>query len=224
MEGKHFSRRRSFWAMLFVIAIAHLIGGCGFLASRPLEVSLAPQVSTPSVNIGGGTKIYLSVLDQRLEKNLGSRVDDAALDRIRKLTLGNILFPGEARGTISPSEDFVEVIQKSLRSGLASLGFETLAAPEASAPTLKVSVQDLRYSSLWPHSGTGGSFNGTIVGKLYKGDTLPYEKSYSYSLELRPSSFGPIVARSWFEENFNAALSDLMSQLLADLELLKALR
>lgn len=64
-----------------------------------------------------------------------------------------------------------------------------------------------------------GNFNGSLTGKLYKCDALLYEKSYSHSLEYTAVRSND---RSWFEENFNASLSYLMGQLLADLELIKA--
>jgi hypothetical protein len=98
------------------------------------------------------------------------------------------------------------------------LGFETLVTAEPSAPTLEVTAQSLRYEV-----ARLANFSGTITVKIYKDTTVLYEKSYDNSREhgythLRASD------RSWFEENFNAVLSDLVGQLLTDVELLKALR
>jgi len=214
VEEVNSTRTKSLGAMLFVIAIAHLMGGCGFIANQPLEISLAPKVSTPSINIGAGAKVYLSVLDQRTEKILGYRWDVA---NWQGLAL-------EVRGAISASKDVAEVIQKSLKDGLTSLGFVTLTALDPSAPKLEVAVQHLRYSLKLAGEGRL-DVNGAIVGKVYKDDTPLYEKSYDYSLyDYSPRYRSALIHRSYFEEYFNAALSDLMGQLLADLELIKALR
>src|SRR5262245_4858488 len=217
MEDLNLPERKSPWAMLFLIAIAYSMGGCGFIANQPLEVCLTPKVSNPSINIGRGTNIFLSVLDQRTEKLLGYRWHVANWQGLGL----------EVRGTISASEDVSEVIQKSLKDGLTSLGFVTLAAPDPSAQRLEVTVQHLRYSGLNRGRSAPASiplqvdFNAIIVGKVYEGDTPLYEKSYDYS---SPQYWWGLIHRSYFEENFNAALSDLIGQLLTDLELIKALR
>ena len=133
------------------------------------------------------------------------------------------------QGPISVSEDVGTVILKSLKDGLSSLGFETLVTAEPSAPTLEVTAQSLRYRVISRPALIGrccvdvANFSGTITVKIYKDTTVLYEKSYDNSREhgythLRASD------RSWFEENFNAVVSDLMSQLFADLELIKTLR
>ena len=194
--------------MFFIIIIAYSIGGCGFIANQPLEVSLTPKVSTPSINIGRGTKIFLLVLDQRIEKLLGYRWDVANWQALGL----------EVRGTVSASEDVAEVIQKSLKDGLTSLGFVTLTVPDPSVQKLEVAVQHLRYSGWRAGQGTKVNFNAIIVGKVYKDDTPLYERSYQY---LRYNS--PDIHRSYFEGNFSAALSDLIGQLLADLDLIKTI-
>ena len=67
------------------------------------------------------------------------------------------------------------------------------------------------------------NFSGVLTGKVYKSDKFLYEKSYDNS---REHTYNHIRASdsSGFEENFNAVVSDLMGQLLADLELIKVLR
>jgi uncharacterized lipoprotein YajG len=170
MEGLNFTGRRSPWAMLFIIAIAYSMGGCGFIANQPLEVTFTPKVSTPSISIGRGTKIFLLVLDQRTEKLLGYRWDP---NNWQALGL-------PVRGTVSASEDVAEVIQKSLKDGLTSLGFVTLTAPDPSAHKLEVAVQHLRYSGWRMGQGTKVNFNATIVGKVYKDDPTLYARSYQY--------------------------------------------
>ena len=233
MEGDNCTRRNSSWAMLFIIAIAYLMSGCIYTEYQPLGISLAPKVPEAGVNIGRGTKIYLSVLDQRPEKILGYR------GFVPRRTGWGIPLRHEVSGTISASEDIVALVQKSLKDGLASLGFEMLTAPEPSVPKLEVAVQRLIYEMIgipvWGSHGYAGlnnaKFSCLLTGKLYKGDTLLYEKSYfHHSREYPVRSAGDeifireVQRQRWFEENFNAALSDLMGQLLADLELLAKLK
>lgn len=189
----------------FLLAIVFFVAGCA--PSAPLTISLALKVPTVPLNIGGGTKVYPSVLDQT-DKILGYRARDAWR---------------QYQGPISVSEDVGTVMLKSLKDGLSSLGFETLVSAEPSAPTLEVTAQGLRYEIMTGTTIAVANFSATITVKIHKDTTLLYAMRYDNSHErtynhLRASD------RSWFEENFNAVLADLIGQLLTDLELLKALR
>jgi YajG family uncharacterized lipoprotein len=217
MEGTNFSKTRSLRAMLFIVAVAQLLSGCIFTEYEPLQISLAPRVPTVPINIGAGTKVYLSVLDQRPEKTLGYRQIVARWQGMARSPMY------EESGIVLVSGDVEALIRNSLKDGLANLGFEILNAPEPSVPKLEVTVQNMAYQPFHPSSGLGASFNAGFTGKLYKGDALLYEHLYHYPHGQQTTACRP-ANRSCFEENFNAALSDLMSQILADLELLKALR
>jgi hypothetical protein len=200
----------------FLLAIVFFAAGC--VPSAPLTISLALKVPTVPLNIGAGTKVYPSVIDQRPEKILGYRAKDVRLWYSNGFKLEEVDV-----GPISVSEDVGTVILKSLKDGLSSLGFETLTTPELSVPKLEVAVQHLRHE-VGAKSGLNHSyFSGVLTGKVYKGDKLLYEKSYDHSRERLYNHFRVSVS-SGFEENFNALVSDLMGQLLADLELIKALR
>jgi uncharacterized lipoprotein YajG len=200
----------------FLLAIVFFAAGCA--PSAPLAISLAVnKVPTVPLNIGAGTKVYLSVLDQRTAKILGYR---AMVLRWQGLGIGKG-FRHVDEGPISVSEDVEAVILKSLKDGLSSLGFETLVTAEPSAPTLEVAVQSLRYELFACCSEA--NFSGTITAKIYKDTRLLYEKTYDNYRADRYTHFRA-SDRSWFEENFNAALSYLIGQLLTDLELIKALR
>jgi hypothetical protein len=217
MEGTNFSKTRSLRAMLFIVAVAQLLSGCISTEYEPLQISLAPRVPTVPINIGAGTKVYLSVLDQRPEKTLGYRQIVARWQGMARSPMY------EGSGIVSVSGDVEALIRNSLKDGLTSLGFEVLNAPGLTVPKLEFTIQNLAYQSFHPSSGLGATFNAGFTGKLYKGDALLYEHLYHYPHGQRTTACRP-TNRNCFEENFNAALSDLMGQILADLELLKALR
>src|SRR5262245_31164279 len=201
------------------LAIVFFITGCA--PSAPLAISLALKVPTVPLNIGAGTKVYPSVLDQRPDKILGYRAKGLQWRGIQR---GG--FTLVSQGPISLSEDVGAVILKSLKDGLSSLSFETLVTAEPSAPTLEVAVQSLRCcfpNEVIDKPFAVANFSGTITVKIYKDTRLLYEKSYDNSRESTYNHFRA-SDRSWFQENFNASLSYLMGQLLADLELIKALK
>jgi hypothetical protein len=206
----------------FLLAIVFFVAGCA--PSAPLAISLALKVPTVPLNIGAGTKVYPSVLDQRPDKILGYRAKDSRLWYENRFRLEYVDL-----GPISVSEDVGAVILKSLKDGLSSLGFETLTTPEPSVPKLEVAVQRLRHEVVGKPGLNGlcctnyANFSGVLTGKVYKGDKLLYEKSYDHSRERVYNHLRASVS-SGFEENFNAVVSDLMGQVLADLELIKALR
>jgi hypothetical protein len=204
-----------------LLAIVFFVAGCA--PSAPLAISLALKVPTVPLNIGVGTKVYPSVLDQRPDKILGYRAKDFRWQGMGK-PLRDVY-----QGPISVSEDIGTVILKSLKDGLSSLGFETLTTPEPSVPKLEVAVQRLRYEVVGKPGLNGlcctnyANFSGILTGKLYKSNKLLYEKSYDDSREHVYNHFRASDS-SWFEENFNAVVSDLMGELFADLELITALR
>jgi hypothetical protein len=200
----------------FLLAIVFFVAGCA--PSAPLAISLAVnKVPTVPLNIGAGTKVYPYVLDQRPDKILGYR---AMVLRWQGLGIGKG-FRHVDEGPISVSEDVGAVILKSLKDGLSSLGFETLVTTEPSAPALEVAVQSLRYDLFKCCAAV--NFTASITAKVYKETRRLYEKSYDNTREDRYTNFRASDS-SWFEENFDASLSYLMGQLLADLELIKALR
>ena len=203
----------------FLLAVVFFAAGC--VPSAPLSISLAPKVPTVPLNIGAGAKVYPTVLDQRQDEILGYRAMGVQWQGIQRG--GSTLV---SQGPISVSEDVGVVILKSLKDGLSSLGFEPLMTAESSVPTLKVTVQSLR--CCYPYDVIGkplavANFSGTITVKIYKDTRLLYAMRYDNSRESTYNHFRA-SDRSWFEENFNAALSDLMGHLLADLELIKVLR
>lgn len=212
MEEKLCFRTKYLGEILLIIALAYSMGACGLVANQPIMISLAPRIPQVEVNIGRGTKLYLSLVDQRIDKLLGYRVNVAGWK-----SLG-----WDLRGTIAASENVVDVMHKSLQGGLTNLGFDVITAPEPSVFKLEVSVQQLIYSLTDSKEVRfRANFNGLVIGKLYQGDTLLYEKPYFYAREYRP--FSAPLESSWFEENFNAALADSMGQLLTDLELFRKL-
>ena len=63
--------------MGFLLAIVFFVAGCA--PSAPLSISLAAKVPMVPLNIGAGTKVYPSVLDQRQDEILGYRAKDTRL-------------------------------------------------------------------------------------------------------------------------------------------------
>src|SRR5262245_57401631 len=200
----------------FLLGIIFFAAGCA--PSAPLSISLALKVPTVPLNIGAGTKVYPTVLDQRQDEILGYRAKDTRLWWERRFRLEYV-----DQGPISVSEDVGTVILKSLKDGLSSLGFETLTTPEPPVSKLEVAIQRLRHEVVDKSGLNHSNFSGILTGKVYKGDKLLYEKSYVSSREHTYNHIRASVS-SGFEENFNAVLSDLMGQILTDVELLKALR
>ena len=196
----------------FLLAIVFFAAGCA--PSAPLTISLTLKVPTVPLNIGASTKVYPSVVDQRPNKILG--------DRAKYMPIGIGPPRYVTQGPISVSEDVGTVILKSLKDGLSSLGFETLTTPEPSVPKLEVAVRRLRHEVVDKSGLNHSNFSGVLTVKIYKDTTLLYAMRYDDSRERLYNHFRASDS-SGFEENFNAVLSDLMGQLLADVELIKAL-
>ena len=184
-------------------AIIFLLGGCGPVLVAD-ELVLAPQVSVTPINIGSGAKVYLTVLDERLQRSLAD------------FTLG----PFNYRHTDSASGDPGHLFQESLRMGLLNLGFEVLPSPEVSPVSLEIQLRSLQYYPL--HDGKGGlegyAFVAAAWAEIRRGETHVFQKRW----ESASNSKG--FTRRWREEKINAAFSDLIAKILGDLELLTALK
>jgi hypothetical protein len=192
------------------------VAGCA--PSAPLAISLDLKVPIVPINVGAGTKVYPSVLDQRPDQILGYRAKDFRLRYAKGFRLEYV-----AQGPISVSEDVGTVILKSLKDGLSSLGFATLTTPEPSVSKLEVAVRRLTHEVVDKSGLNHSNFSSVLTGKVYKGDKFLYEKSYDSSREHLYNHLRASVS-SGFEENFNAVVSDLMGALFVDVELIKALR
>jgi hypothetical protein len=183
-----------------------LIGGCG-LRNTTEQVVFAPQVAVTPINIGAGARVYLAVIDERSEKTLG---------RTKIYDIGY--------HTTEGSGDLSLVLHDSLRSGLQSLGFEVLTYPEASPVGIRIHLQSLFYNfrnenaiyfDIVPFE-----LAAAAEAEIHKGQTRVFQRMYNVSVSQIPSLF----TRRWREEKINDALSSLIGKMLADLELLAALK
>lgn len=208
----------------FALAITFHLAGCGLHIWQPQQVTLMPRLSIAPVNIGGGSKIHITVTDER-----GTSTNFLGYKRV-------------AGGKITTSEDLTAVYRKGISAGLASLGFDVVSDPDPAAANLEISLVRFLYIGhslgLAPHTTPVLKDRGRVFGpkwhtsaaatvRVGRGQTEAVgnlkaanviQKSYeAYSERIAPSP-GEI------EERVNAVLSELITKLLMDVELLTYLK
>jgi len=136
--------------------------------------------------------------------------------------------PGAQGALITAPGEVGAVVRESLSNGFSRLGFELLASPHASAPSLQIRVRTLEYLASKP--GFGIPWNIAIIAEaqadVYKGPGQPYfglifNKTFTSRGEYI-RAYAP--AASWSEEKIDFVLSDLIGKILGDLKLLAALK
>ena len=202
----------------FLLAIILFVAGCAGQGFQPQQVTLAPRLLSVAVRIGGGAKVYITVADERGTNSyfLGYKADTH--------TFG--------RAEITTSDDIRIIYQKALSEGLANLGFNVVNGPDPAVPNLEVSLRRFLYMGFGPNfyvvqiryvtaaatvrvrrrqtEAGGGQLVSVVREKSY--EVYHYDNSRS------------VPNPGQVEERINAALSELMTKLLVDVELLTFLR
>jgi uncharacterized lipoprotein YajG len=175
------------------------LSGCAYIDQN---LSVKPDLSFSSDNIGGGKKIALRVVDDRDDQLIGKR--------------GVQYMPG---GKISTDQDLVEVLKNALSDGLRKKGFEPVGENDPSL-SMKVELRSLAYTTamgFW----TGGNI-GTAVIKIIATEPSgkTYEKTYRSQKEIRTAFVG---SQETDAKVVNGALSEAINKIFEDKELLKFL-
>lgn len=188
---------------LFLLVFSLLIAGCGAvpLQSRSLEVAL--DVPLLTVNLGGGSKVFLKVVDERPEKN------------------ANPSETYEAVAPIFPRSDLAYAFQEIMGKRLTALGYDLVGAEDPAALRLNVAVRTLSYGR-YSTKPQQLHIDASLFSTVYKGETCRIEKAYTR--DYMQVGNAADMKQTWFEEKTNRLLSELVEKMLADLELHAALQ
>lgn len=164
---------------------------------EPLRIVLIPQLRPSTTTIGSGEKLSLKVIDKRKQDFLGYQ------------TVGG--------SKIRNSNSLEAVFHESLQKGLSNLGFEVSNHPIISAPNLEFSIENFEYWLAYY-----ANVDAQVKVSLYKRDQSAVEKTYTINNKFDKPSSSPDA--KWIEEKINVTISDLISQILADNELIVRLK
>ena len=182
---------------LFVVAFA---SGCAY---TPMTVALDPATAVPASEIGAGQTVYLSVVDERTERQIGNR--GSGMMKGAKITL---------------EEDLEVVVHSALTDMLETKGFQ-ISQDDTGArkPNLRVDIRGLEYDTstgFW----TGGVQVTAALKATANGETGNYDNFYRYDNEDRVVFVPGADSNS---ERINVALSSVLQQLVSDDDLLAVL-
>lgn len=176
------------------------ISACAY---TPMTVSLQPDTTVTVSDIGSGKTVYLWVVDERDQQDIGHR--------------GAAMMKG---ARISLEEDLSAVVQSALSEMLLSKGFEVAYDDTRQLnPSLRVDIRNLEYSTstgFW----TGGVEVAAAMKATARGELETFENFYRFQNEDR------VVVVPGAESNnerINAALNDVLHQLMRDRKLLEVL-
>ncbi|MGB5257030.1 MAG: YajG family lipoprotein [Woeseiaceae bacterium] len=168
-----------------------------------MTVTLEPDTVVPSSDIGAGQSVYLKVQDERSEDTVGNR--------------GSAMMKG---AQITLEQDLSAVVQSALTDMLRTKGFDVrYDGTDGQHPALRVEIRGLSYETstgFW----TGGVQVTAAIKAIARGETGSYENFYRYDNEDR------VVVVPGADSNnarINAALNDVLHQLMRDNKLLEVL-
>ncbi len=185
--------------ILLLASTLALLSGCAF---QRQVVNLQPTVTVAGSDIGTGVSVAVKVVDERPTKSIGHR--------------------GTAYGKaaeIASDQDLAAVVAEQLRIGLEKKGFAAGDYSQNSPTRLAVEIRLLDYST-----STGFWSGGVHLKAALKVDAKnggkDFDKMYRKEREQRVQV---VPTAGTNEQWLNEALGDVITQVLADEELLSFL-
>lgn len=183
--------------LLVVAAACLLLSACAY---SPQKANLAPEVVVASSQVGAGVAVGVRVVDERPSHILGRRANAYG-----------------AAAEITAAQDLAVVVREAVVKALEKKGFSpTESSASAADAKLLVEVRLLEYSTsqgFW----TGGVHIQGALKAVANRDGQSFEKMYRAMKEER---VGVVPTAATNEEWLNAALAEVIKQMLEDPELL----
>jgi len=184
-----------FWGYVSVV----LLSSCALV---PQQANIAPKVNVATSSEGKNATISIKVVDERPTKSLGRR--------------GSAYGPA---AEITSANDISTVVMQQVSNGLRQKGFNVIDHQEGKAAALTVEIRFLEYST-----STGLVTGGVNVDAALK--AIAVRGTQSYEQMYRTESKNDVLVVPTAETNeewINAALGDVLNQLLSDSALIKIL-
>ena len=189
--------KQKLFRILAIFALLSLAGGCAY---TPHDVSMTATAPIYSTEIGSGSTIGLRFIDDRDSKTVGQRAVGMTGADISANNIGLYL------------EDQLEEIFK-------RNGFEVVDYNDATGPKVTISLRTFKFfieQGFW----TGANNVDVSMKADARNDNGDYLKNYSYTQEER---IVVIPDASGIDAMMNAALSDVLTKLSVDADLMKFL-
>lgn len=185
---------------LFIVWCIALLSSCAFI---PQQANIDPVLNISEDGIKGRGSVVVNVLDERPTQSLG-----------RKST-------GYGPGAeITAVQDLSEVIKNKLNEGLIKKGFDPFSEKSgAYVAILNAEIRFLQYSTSRGFWSEGRHMQGAIKIKA-ENNGIRYEKLYRVNNDKR-AYFE--TSNSKRESLINTALSNLLNQIINDIELINLL-
>jgi len=188
---------------LYAIALATtLLMGCELFSQNvnlnPTITTSQPTTTTQSTE-GRGVTVLVRVVDERPSKSLGRRAGSF----------------GPA-AEITSNSDFEQVVAEKVKESLQARGFSVSNSDSSSSATLNVEIRLLQYSTSFGFFTMGTHIQAALKAVATKSGKS-YEKMYRSDKEER-TVIVPTAGMN--EEWINVALSDVLTQLASDRDLI----
>jgi uncharacterized lipoprotein YajG len=178
--------------MFVVLPVLVVLFGCAF---NRQQVNFSPTTNVMSSDLGKNVTVAVRVVDERPSKSLGRR--------------------GAGYGPaaeITEAQDLAVVVQQQLIDGLRKKGFNPVDYDEKKKPRLTVEVRLLEYSTSQGFWTGGVHIKGALKAVAVR-DSNNYERLYRTEKEER---IVIVPTANTNEQWINAALNDVLSQLLEE--------
>lgn len=176
--------------VFFVVAAAAALSACTW---TPHSVALQPKMNVEASGVGAGTRLYVRVIDERDDTNVGHRSVSTV-------------------GAKISAENLMSIVDAQLREGLTKKGY-TLVGSEVGADA--TATYRLRAFKFYIEQGfwSGGENVSAALAVDSRRGSSDYSNVYRYRYDDRilvvPTGKG-------LDELMNAALSDILQQALSD--------
>ena len=185
---------------LLILFSSTFFTSCALRSYTQDMLTIKPTVKTMSQSLKGRT-IALVVADDRDSNSFGNKIGDYGTG-----------------GKIAPANDIATAVENAMTTALERTG-ASLAGSHSDSNLLNVTIRSIKYEGYRGLMYGGVTLTAGINVRLTRGASTIYERRYTATREAAAAHALGGKSKQWNTENVNGVISDALSKIFADEQL-----
>jgi uncharacterized lipoprotein YajG len=186
---------------LLILFSSTFFSSCGLRSYTQDMLMIRPTVNTMSKSLNGRT-IAVVVSDDRDSNSFGNKIGSYGTG-----------------GKIAPANDIVTAVENAMNAALNRTG-ASLTGSHSGSNLLSVTIRSIKYEGYRGLMYGGVTLTSAINVRLTRGASTIYERRYTATREAAAAHALGGKSKQWNTENVNGVISDVLSKIFADEQLL----
>lgn len=188
-----------------ILLSSTFFSSCALRSYTQDMLTIKPTVNTNSQSLGG-RKISVVVADDRDSNSFGNKIGDYGTG-----------------GKIAPANDVATAVENALTTALEQTG-ATVAGSQSGSNSLNVTIRSIKYEGYRGLMYGGVTLTAAINVRLTRGAATVYERRYTATREAAAAHALGGKTKQWNTENVNGVISDALSKIFADEQLIRMIK